>query len=95
MTKQTLLQIDNVRIREHDTYNLAVERYEIIHNPITKEERKDWAFKGYTSSIVSGIRQITNKDLLIDRNGQTDAKSLLKQMQESERKILDALDTNQ
>lgn len=90
--KQTLLEIDNVRIREHDSYNLAVERYETIFNPITKEERKDWAFKGYTSSILSGTILIINKDLLIDRNSQTDAESLLKKMQESERKILDAVE---
>lgn len=92
MTKQTLLQIDNVRICGHDAYNLVVERYEKVYNPIKKEESEGWRFKGFTSSIVSGLKLIMKKDLLIDKESVSDLKGHLKQVQESERKILDAME---
>jgi len=92
MTKQTLLQIDNVRIREHDSYNLVIERYETYKNAITKEELTDYRFKAYASTITVAIKIIMIKDLLIDYEALSDVKTLVLQVQESERKILDKLE---
>lgn len=66
--KSTLVEIGNVRIRRNDPYNLAVERYESVYNPIKKTETDRWAFKGYVGTIADGLNYIVTKDLLIDEN---------------------------
>jgi len=90
--KQTLLQIDNVRIKESDAYNLIVERYEKVYNPIKKENSEGWRFKGFNSSNVGCLKLITKKDLLIDEKAVSDLNGHLKQVRESERKMLDAIE---
>jgi len=92
MTKQTLLQIDNVRIREHDSYNLVIERCETTYNPFKKEETIGYQFKAYASTVTVALKLIMMKGLLIDKESVSDLKGHLKQVQDSEQKILDKLE---
>ncbi|GGJ48895.1 hypothetical protein [Virgibacillus salexigens] len=78
--KKTILEIENVRVIEHDDLNLAVERYETYYNPKTKKEKSGWRFKGYAASILGAIQLIHNKELLIDQEAVTDLSSHLNEV---------------
>lgn len=87
-----LLQIENVRIIESDSRNVEVERYEESRNPITKEVNHRWRFKGFSGTILSALKLIVKKELLINKNALNDLKSHLKQVEDSNAKILNAIE---
>ena len=89
--KKVLMNIDTVRIIEHDPMNVVVERLEQVINPQTKEATDKWAFKGYFSSIVSALQSITKNELLIDKNAVSDLETYLKQIEASNEEIMKAL----
>lgn len=88
MSKEVILTIDNVRIKEYDNLNIVIERYEPVYNPTTKETNHKWRFKGYSDTFLKALKYISNKELLIDFNAVSDLKSYLKQVQESNEKLL-------
>ena len=90
--KETLLEIDNVRIIRNDTLNLAVERLETNYNKIQKKEITSWQFKGYYSTILGALRGIQYNELLIDENSVNDLNAHLKQVEKSNMKIHKALE---
>lgn len=90
--KKIILTISNVRIKEYDRLNLAIERLEAVYNPITKETNDKWRFKGYSSTVLKALLFIQDKELLINQNADSDLKSYLKQVQDSNKKILNALE---
>lgn len=89
--KKVLMTIGPVRIVEHDTLNVIVERLEEVTNPVTKEKYNKHVHKGYFSSIVGALTAIVNKEWLIDRNTLSDLKSYLKQVHDSNNLILEEL----
>lgn len=91
MTKQTILQIDNVRIRKWDEQNVFIEREETYFSARDKKDITGYRFKGYYSDVFKALLAVNRKGLLIDKNSAQSINELLKQVQESERKILKAL----
>lgn len=87
-----LMQIKNVRIIESDSRNVEVERYEETLNPITKELNSSWRFKGFSSTILSALKLIVKKELLIDKDALNNLKSHIKQVEESNAEILNAIE---
>ena len=55
---------EKYRLRKHDNYNLAVERYNKIIGKKTKEERYEWEIEGYVGSVNQGLVMI--KKLILD-----------------------------
>lgn len=90
--KQILPTIDNVRVIEADARNLEVQRLEDVHNVKEGTTTSRWRFKGYCNSVLSGLRMIQNKELLIDCNAITSLKSYLKQVEESNAKLIEKLE---
>lgn len=83
-----LLTIENVRIKEYDSLNVTVERYEDVFIPKEKKKVKKWVFKGYSRSVLSALLFIQRNELLIDKNRISDLNDHLKQVKESNNKIL-------
>lgn len=86
--KRVLLTIENVRIKEYDSLNVTVERYEDVFIPKEKKKVKKWVFKGYSRSVLSALLFIQRNELLIDKNRISDLNDHLKQVKESNNKIL-------
>ncbi|MGX8791715.1 hypothetical protein ACW0TQ_08040 [Oceanobacillus sp. M60] len=86
------IQIDNCRVVGYDERNVLVERNELTKDPRTKEEKYRWRVKGYYASIRQALYGILNKEWLIDENAVSDLNSYLKQVEESNQKVLDALE---
>ncbi|MFC4661717.1 hypothetical protein [Oceanobacillus sp. FSL W7-1293] len=88
------IQIDNCRVVGYDERNVLVERNELTKDPRTKEEKYRWRVKGYYASIRQVLYGILNKEKewLIDENAVSDLNSYLKQVEESNQKLLDALE---
>ncbi|MCJ8008095.1 hypothetical protein ACFFF5_17920 [Lederbergia wuyishanensis] len=91
--KKVLITIDNVRVKEYDSMNVVVERYEEVFNPISKETIRKWRFKGYSKDILSALQFIQSNELLIDKKAISDLKSHLKQVYESNAKLLEVMKT--
>ena len=94
--KQVILTIDNVRIKEYDSMNVVVERYEEYTVPPKKKGEpvkvvSGWKFKGYYNSILSALLFIQRKELLIDYNVVSDLESYLEQVDESNAKLLEVM----
>lgn len=81
--KQTLIEIENVRIIEGDERNVVVERLEETMNPVTKEVGKSWKFKGYSGTILGALWLIADKELLINRNAFNELEGYLRSVEES------------
>ncbi len=90
--KETLLEIDNVRIIRSDPYNLAIEKRETVYSPITKSDSTKYRNKGYYGTILGALRAIQYKELLMDENSVTDLNGHLKQVEESNGKVLKLLE---
>ena len=90
--KKILLEIDNVRIIRNDPLNLAVERLETNYSKRHKKEFTTYQFKGYYSTILGALKGILYNELLVDENSLTGLESYLKQVEDSNKKILDALE---
>lgn len=87
--KKVLLSVDNVRIKEYDSMNVQVERYEDVYIPTEKKTEKKWRFKGYSKGILSALLFIQQNELLIDKNNISDLKSHLKQVRDSNSKLIE------
>lgn len=91
--KKILHEIDNVRIIRNDPLNLAVERLETNYNKIKKKDITSWQFKGYYSTIPGALKGILYNELLIDENSVMDLKEHLKQVEESNEKIIKLIES--
>ncbi|MBP1971608.1 hypothetical protein J2Z83_003759 [Virgibacillus natechei] len=90
MTKQTLLTIDNVRIKEYDSMNVIVERFEETYNPFEKENISKWQLKGYFPTVFDALKGISRNEWLIDYKAVHDLKSYLYEVRGSNNKLLEA-----
>ncbi len=88
--KETLLTIDNVRVIQSDPLNLAIERLEEVQNPKDGTITNKWRHKGYSGSILGALQTIQYKELLIDYNAVNDLENHLKQVEESNNKLIQA-----
>lgn len=95
MTKPIILEIDNVRIGRWDDNNLFVEREETTRS--YDREKKVWMentgykFKGYYSTLAQALSAIHAKGLLINENSISDLTDVLKQVMDSEKRVVDAI----
>lgn len=89
--KPVLITVGNVRIVDDNDMNVMVERYEDVFLPKTKETVKKWRFKGFCNTILSALLMIQREELLIDRSAVSDLESYLKQVQESNDKLLEVM----
>lgn len=91
--KKVILQIGHVRIKDYDSHNVVVERYENVFIPKTKQTVKKWVFKGYCRSILSALLMIQRDELLIDKNIVTDLDSYVDQVEKSNAALLEVIET--
>lgn len=91
--KKVLLTIGNVRIKDYDSHNVVVERYEDVFIPKGKQTVKKWVFKGYCRSILSALLMIQKDELLIDKNNVTDLESYVNQVEKSNAALLEVIET--
>ena len=89
--KRVILTIDNVRIKDYDSMNVTVERYEDVFIPKDKQTIKKWVFKGYSRSILSALLMIQRKELLIDRGSITDSNGFIKHVEQSNVKLMEVV----
>ena len=89
--KNILITIENIRVKEYDQQNITLECLEEVVNPISKESSSKWRFKGYFPTVFRALTFAVKKELLIDRNTISDLKSYLKQVEDSNNKILEVL----
>lgn len=59
--KKVILTVGNVRIKQYDSMNVVVERYEDVFIPKEKQTIKKWVFKGYCRNILSAALFIQRK----------------------------------
>ncbi|MEC1377336.1 hypothetical protein P9D39_24225 [Heyndrickxia oleronia] len=86
--KRVILTVGNIRIKEYDSMNVVIERYEEVLNPVDKSTSKKWRFKGYSHSILSALLFIHRNELLIDKKDVSDLKSYLKCVEDSNTALL-------
>ncbi len=93
MTKEkVLIQIGDVRIVRSDDKNVMLERNEWAINPKTKREKRVWKFKGFYATFSKALQAIVTKELLLNENSLDSLKAHLKQVEESNQKVSDALE---
>lgn len=90
--KSVLIDLEIVRIKEYDSLNVIIERLEEVVNPVTKEVSNKWRFKGYSDTILNALKQIVNKELLVDKNAVKGIENYLKQITDSNEIILKAIE---
>lgn len=90
--KPTILEIDNIRIRKWDDLNYFIEREETYWNPKEKKETTGYRFKGYYSSVLACLKEISIKGLLVDENSVKGLGTYLKEVERSNQLILDAIE---
>ncbi|MDO6448114.1 hypothetical protein [Oceanobacillus profundus] len=90
--KRVILTIDNVRIKEYDSMNVTVERYEDVFIPKDKQTVKKWVFKGYSRGILSALLMIQRKELLIDRGSVNDLKGFIKHVEQSNVRLMEVME---
>lgn len=95
--KQVLLTVGNVRVKEYDSMNVIIERFEEYTQPPRKKGEtaklvSGWRFKGYSDSVLKALLSIQRKELLIDYNAVSDLESYLKQVLDSNGTLLTALE---
>lgn len=89
--KKVILTVGNCRIKEYDSMNVTVERYEPVYNPINKKTTDKWRFKGYSPTIFKALLFIQREELLIDRNSISGLNDHLKLVRDSNAKLLDVI----
>lgn len=89
--KKILIDLGNVRIKEYNSMNHEIEVYEGVRIPQTGKVEKRWRFYGYCSTISDGLKNINRNELLLDKTKITDLKSYLKQVEESNAKLLEVM----
>ena len=90
--KSVLIDLGNVRIKEYDSLNVIIERLEEVVNPTTKDVSCKWRFKGYSDTILNTLKQIVNKELLVDKNAVKGIENHLKQIADSNETVLKAIE---
>ncbi len=60
MSKQVLMEIDNVRIIAKDEFNVELQRYEEMDKP-TEDKTHKWYCKGFYRSVRKALAAIVNK----------------------------------
>lgn len=90
--KRVLLQLENVRVREDDSRNVAIESYQEVYNAFDQKWIHKWGFEGFAQDIFSALKLITRRHLLVDTQEDMTADHLLQKVEESERRILGAID---
>ena len=91
MSKKILVDLGNVRIKEYNSMNVVVERLEEVFIPQTEQKEKRWRFNGYSDDILDALEYINRKGLLIDEMQIRGLKDHLKQVHESNKKILNEI----
>lgn len=86
--KKILLTVGNCRVKEYDSMNVVIERYEKVYNPIEKVTTTKWRFKGYSRSVMSALLFIHEKELLIDNKHVRDLKTYLEQVEKATAALL-------
>ncbi|GAB3797230.1 hypothetical protein [Virgibacillus kimchii] len=89
--KRVIITVGNVRIKEYDSMNVTVERYEDVFIPTLKRKDKRWAFKAYQSNLLSAMLYIHRNELLIDKDKITDLNTHLEQVKKSNAELLEAV----
>ncbi|MYL57391.1 hypothetical protein GLW20_07715 [Virgibacillus halodenitrificans] len=89
--KRVLITIHNVRIKEYDSMNVTVERYEDVFIPKDKSTIKKWVFKGYSRGILSALLFIQRKELLIDQKIVSDLATYMKEVEKSNAALLEVM----
>ncbi|GAQ18007.1 hypothetical protein OPHB3_1946 [Oceanobacillus picturae] len=90
--KPIIMEIDNVRIRKWDESNYFIERLETYWNPKEKKETTDYKFKGYYSTVSACLKAISSKGLLVEEKDVSDLESHLKEVEQSNAKLMKALE---
>jgi hypothetical protein len=90
--RQVILTIGNARIKEYDSHNVQVERYENVFLPKTQETIQKWVFKGYSRSILSALLKIQRDELLIDTEAVTCLEEYVQEVKDSNEKLVQALE---
>lgn len=91
--KKVIITVGNVRIKDYDSHNVVVERYEVVFIPKGKQTVKKWVFKGYCRSILSALLMIQRDELFIDKNNVTDLESYVDQVEKSNATLLEVIKT--
>lgn len=90
--KKVLIDLGTVRVREYDSLNVQIERLEVVKDPKTDTTSSKWKFKGYSRTILSALESIVKKELLLDEITLGGLKGYLKQIKESNAKVLAAIE---
>lgn len=90
--KPVILEIDNVAIVRDNRENLAIYRLENVYSAFDKKNIDKWQFKGFFSSVLACLEAIQYKELLINENDCTSIGRYLKQVQESNEKLIRAME---
>ena len=82
----------NCRIKEYDSMNVVVERYERYTTPPKKkgepaEVVTGWKFKGFCNSILSALLLIQRKELLIEKDKISSLESYLNQIEKANQEL--------
>lgn len=89
--KKVLIDLGNVRIKEYNSMNHVIEVYEEVRMFASKDVEKKWRFFGYCNDVYSGLRTIQHNELLLDKTQINDLNSHLKQVEESNQKLLEVM----
>lgn len=92
-TKAILIDLGAVRIKEYDAQNVTIERLEEVFNPTTKETTSKWRFKGYSGSVLSALKSVVRNEYLIDKTANMGLDNYIKQVEESNARILEVMKT--
>lgn len=90
--KEVILQIDNVRIKRWDDSNVTVEREETHYYPKEECYVKSWKFHGYARNVISGIKLIQRKDLLVEDKSISNLENYLSLVEQANKKLLAAVE---
>lgn len=89
--KRILIDLGTVRVKESDKLNVEIECLETNYNPREKKRTSNWKFRGFSGSILDALKTIVTKELLIDQNSVDGLKTYLKAIEESNEKVLQAI----
>lgn len=90
--KRTIIEIDNVRIKEYDKLNVTIERLETYYSPIDKKDITDWRFKGYSDGVLGALKFIQRKGLLVNQKAISDLKSHLNEVHRSNALLTESIE---
>src|SRR5690625_4819536 len=93
--KPVIMEIDNVAIVRDNRENLAIYRLENVYSPFDKKNKDSWQFKGFYSSVSACLEAIQYKELLINENDCASLERYLKQVQESNEKLIRAMEVSE